>query len=1365
MIRRPLTSLRAIWIVSVLLFFISTTNADDRVELFEKSIRPLLVEHCYSCHNSTNKAEGNLKLDYRGGLLQGGDRGPSVVPGKPDESLLLQAIRHDSSDLKMPQGGPKLDQRTVAEVERWIRLGAHDPRDKPLSADELAKATSWETQLQTRKQWWSFQPVRAVEPPEVNDAVWSRSAVDRFIRAQLDEAKVEPSPVADPATLIRRVTFALTGLPPTAEEVEAFVSQCSPSKLAEGEHPYIALVDRLLASPRFGERFARHWMDWFRYAESHGSEGDPAIPHAPRYRDYLVRALNGDIAYNQLVLEHLAGDVISPLRFDQNTAVNESIMGLGHFRMVQHGYAPVDPLDDQVRFIENQIDVISKAFLGLTVACARCHDHKFDAISQRDFYALYGILASTRPAMCMALMPGPLRTVRRELIGYKQVHKLQLAKAWVRETSDSFATRLLNGELEITAEVVKAARADATHPLHAWLTCRDAKSFEMAWSDLRAAATARLATYERFRATKYHRQWKFSDAEHPDWHTHGNGLSRKGVAAGGFALNSEGPRRVEGIFPAGVFSHLLSKSHSAVLSSPRFTIDTDELWVRVAGGGGARVRPVIELYPRVGGPIYKGETLKTDTLKWVRWDMRFFTGDACHVEIATAADLPVEALDNRESWFGIAEVICRKKDEPEPMEPSASLLALIGNEAAPKSLDELARLYAETLNECVEAWQANSISDAQAEFLSFFVKNELLTNRREGSDVRRLNAAQTTAAGNALLRVPGIVDGDRIEQPLMIRGDHKKLGEPVPHRFLEAFDAKPYDKSINSRLLYARDIVEKNPLIARVLVNRMWHHLFGRGIVSTPDNFGRLGELPTHPELLDHLATEFVANGWSIKKLVRTLVLSHTFQLSSEASESAQATDPANLLWSHALVRRLEAEAIRDSLLAASGQLDLEPDALSVAGNSRFRSVYVGVRRNRLDPFLSVFDAPEPHMTRGSRDATNVPAQSLAMLNDPFVASQAKLLAHATSADVGNDRDRMINRMFGRTLGRKPTMDEVVECRAFVERLSQRQQLAVDEIAALRKQIEIEQTKLGKLLKSARERWTAKNDKSTTGKPSQPSTDTKDLPKPLARWEFDGDFNDSLGGLRGKAFGNAACDGGALVLDGSSYVATVPLAKPLTEKTLETWVQLDDLSQRGGGVMTVQTLHGVMFDSIVIGEQRQQQWLSGSNNFHRTKPFDGTLETEANQRPVHIAITYARDGRITGYRDGAPYGTSYQVDALHSFGVDNSQIVFGLRHSPAGGNKHLRGRIFRAQLYDRALSAEEIAASARAMPSGPTTEEILTSLEAQERQEYDRCLQAVKELQAAAGRLEQESSTGDPLQAYTDLALALFNLKEFIYVR
>ena len=237
------------------------------------------------------------------------------------------------------------------------------------------------------------------------------------------------------------------------------------------------------------------------------------------------------------------------------------------------------------------------------------------------------------------------------------------------------------------------------------------------------------------------------------------------------------------------------------------------------------------------------------------------------------------------------------------------------------------------------------------------------------------------------------------------------------------------------------------------------------------------------------------------------------------------------------------------------------------------------------------------------------------------------------------------------------------------------------------------------------------------------------------------------------------------MLDGSSHVATAPLLKPLTEKTLEAWVQLDDLSQRGGGVMTVQTLRGEVFDSIVIGEQRLQQWLSGSNNFRRTKPFDGALETEANQRPVHIAITYARDGRITGYRDGAPYGASYQADALQSFDVETSQVVFGLRHSPAGGNKHLRGRIFRAQLYDRALSPQEIAASSRALPTGPTTETILTSLDARERQEYDRRLQAVKELQAAAGRLEQESSTGDPLQAYTDLALALFNLKEFIYVR
>ncbi len=324
----------------------------------------------------------------------------------------------------MPKGGPRLSAAVVGDFEKWIALGAPDPRDKPPAASEIAALTSWEFIRKQRQHWWSFQPVTRPKVPEVTDQNWSSHPIDRFILARLEAAKLAPAAPADRRTLIRRVTFALTGLPPTPIEIDRFLKDDSP--LA-----YEALVDRLLNSPRFGERWARHWMDWLRYADSHGSEGDPMIPHAWRYRDYLIRALNDDVPYDRLVREHVAGDLSPDPRINQSLQINESAIGPAHLRMVAHGYAPTDALDELVTFTDNQIDVLSKAFLGLTVACARCHNHKFDPIGQTDFYALFGILASTRPALVTIDTPAHADTNRHELERLKAQIRSRLGTAWL----------------------------------------------------------------------------------------------------------------------------------------------------------------------------------------------------------------------------------------------------------------------------------------------------------------------------------------------------------------------------------------------------------------------------------------------------------------------------------------------------------------------------------------------------------------------------------------------------------------------------------------------------------------------------------------------------------------------------------------------------------------------------------------------------------------------------------------------------------------------------------------------------------------------------------------------------------------------
>ncbi|MEY4565396.1 MAG: hypothetical protein RLY14_366, partial [Planctomycetota bacterium] len=432
---RPLVWL-AIWLATNLLSMEErSVLGDERDEFFESRIRPVLVEHCYQCHNSANMAEGGLAIDHRGATLQGGDGGTIIEPGKPLESRLLAILRHDVDGLQMPQGGAKLSPSVIADFEKWIAMGAYDPRDKPPTEHELAQATSWEAVFAKRMKWWSLLPVRRVVPPAVKNQGWSEHPVDRFVLAKLEEHDLQPAGRADKRTLLRRATLALTGLPPTPSEIEAFLADQSPQA-------FEVVVDRLLNSPRFGERWARHWMDLVRYCESHGSQGDPELPNAYKYRDYLIRAFNADVPYDQLVREHLAGDLLSQPRWNVEEGFNESAIGPAHLRMVELGYVPVDALDDQVKVVDNQIDVYSKTFLGMTVSCARCHNHKFDAISQEDFYALYGIFASSRPGQVVIDSPLLLNKNREELNRLKQSIREGLAIAW-RDAATSFAEQLL----------------------------------------------------------------------------------------------------------------------------------------------------------------------------------------------------------------------------------------------------------------------------------------------------------------------------------------------------------------------------------------------------------------------------------------------------------------------------------------------------------------------------------------------------------------------------------------------------------------------------------------------------------------------------------------------------------------------------------------------------------------------------------------------------------------------------------------------------------------------------------------------------------------------------------------------------------
>ncbi len=1298
------------------------SRAAEPFAFFESRIRPVLIEHCYKCHNSAKRTDSGLALDHRKAMLRGGDTGPIIVPGKPAQSRLLTILRHEVQGFEMPKEGPRLDDRIIADFEKWIASGAPDPRDTPPSAAEVTAATSWNAVLKRRMQWWSFQPIAEPQPPKVDDPAWMENPIDRFIQINLQENQLSPSQTADAATLVRRLYFNLVGLPPKAEEAAGWTKRLAQVSGPKREVVLAKLVDQLLDSPRFGERWARHWMDWIRYAESHGSEGDPRIDNAWVYRDYLIRALNADVPYDQLIREHLAGDLLEKPRINQKLGINESVIGTAHWRMVFHGFAPTDALDEKVRFTDDQINAFSKAFLGLTVSCARCHDHKFDAISQADYYALFGILSSCRPGRQVIDLPERVNRHRAKLEALK-------------------------------TKIQKAIADD-------WLTSVEANGQRMPekWQN-------QLQHYQPPSAEqKPVQHWDLSqEQDYATWFRHGAGLPKRPQAAGSFALALKGDAALTGIFPAGVYSHELTPKHPARLTSSNILLgDNLELWVHARGNGSSTLRYVVQDYPR-DGTVYPVKNLSKEW-RWQRFDLSYWSGDTIHIELTTAKDAPLLVKDQPRSWFGVRQVMILPKGERPPAE-HLELLAPLANAAKANpatSPEEATDLFQSVIITTIKRWRDRSLTDAQALLLDACLQEGLLPNQLEAlptaapliRNYRRLEADVPVPT-----RVPALDETVGHDHPLFIRGDHHKPGDTVPRRFLEAIDPTPYKTRLSGRLELAEDLLrDDNPFTRRVIVNRVWHHLFGRGIVATPDNFGRLGAKPTHPELLDWLANQFVADGWSLKELIRQIVLSQTWQRSSIPSVAARERDPDNQLWSHAEVRRLEAEAIRDALLTVSGRLEHRLSGPPVDGDMPRRSIYVRVIRNNLDPFLRSFDFPEPFSTVGRRDVTNVPAQSLTLLNDPRVADYAAGWASWVLEDPSlKSTTERIRAMFLIGFGRPATPTEVIRTSRYLSDTRQRQRAQRQQIAELEAQLVQQRKNLNKLLAPARRRLMAAT------KQASPTPD-RFAPEPIARWDFAAGLTDSIGQADGTLQGSALVKNGALVVHNRGYVLTKPLQQTLKAKTLEAWVQLDTLDQRGGGVISVQTPDGNVFDAIVFGEQEPGRWMPGSNFFKRTESFEGQPETVAADRPVHIAIAYHADGRIVGYRDGKPYGKAYHSAGPHTFPAGQAVVGFGIRHLPAGGNRMLRGRILKAQLYDRALSPDEVATSAAAAPKVISEKQILAELTLEQRQ---RVAHRRRELQRCKDKL---SALGPPSPAnaqavWAELARALFTFKEFIYVR
>jgi hypothetical protein len=958
-------------------FLSAASLATPQQDPFEREIRPLLAAKCASCHGAKTAFAG-LRLDRRQDAFRGAESGPVIIPGNPSASRLIAAIQGRPGAPKMPPGSP-LSPAEIEKLIQWVQAGAPWPQD-----DSTPSPAAFDLE-QRRRDHWAWQPLRPLP-------------------GQLLKLNNASSPEASPLQLLRRATFDLTGLPPSPAEISAY--------LARPDFP--ALLDRLLASPRFGERMARRWMDLIRYSDSHGSEGDPDLPNAWMYRDYLIRAFNDDIPYNQLIREHLAGDLLPHPRLNSQLGLNESLLAMAHWRMVEHGFQPVDPWEDRVKWTDNQIDVFSKTFQGITLSCARCHDHKFDAISQKDYYAVFGIFAGARPTQIAVDSPALLHRHQQQLTALKQTIRTQLATLWA------------------TTTLSPLPNAPAHHPLHplanpsldypAWL--RDAQ--------------ARQESARAFNTKNFTVAWTLP-ADFPQWRAQGLGPSP--APPGEFAVLPSGNNAISGLYPAGVYSHLLSSKHGAVIQSPRFRIDSNSLSLRMLGNGFSFAQLIIENYSVPRGGIYNQRTSgKLDQMGWYHWDLTFWKGFSAYLEFSTLEEtthpapdsddsrnkrkLPPPAERDGRSWFGAAQILFHDKPGLTPQDEVTALdYAVAGAPANPA--DYPAHLQ-DRLRSALAEWRMGNASPEQAAFLDSLLRSGALPNHHDAipaiAEYRRLEAEIPIPR-----RAPGILEEAPSDHPLLIRGDHKRLGPPVPRAYLQALHGQPrYPDPALARLALAEEVASPaNPLTARVLVNRLYQYCFRSGLVSTPDNFGKLGSPPSDPQLLDALAADFISHGWSIKSMLRRLMLSPLYR---------RAGLP---------LRRLEAEEVRDAILAASGRLDLTmfgpPVPVFYAhqtgatkgdrpkgpldGDGR-RAVYLEIRRNATNPFLEVFDVYKPTTTRGQRDVTNVPSQSLALLNSPFVLEQARFWAASPQP--------ALETLYLRSLGRPPSPEELQLARDFL---------------------------------------------------------------------------------------------------------------------------------------------------------------------------------------------------------------------------------------------------------------------------------------------------------------------------------------------
>lgn len=1223
------------------------------LEFFESKVRPLLVDKCFECHGpDASHVGGGLSLHSRTAILNGGDTGSAIVVGDPAQSLLIDAVNY--GDIYQMPPDSKLSTDEIAILTKWVELGAPWP-----SESDTAVETAVEFDLQARKaNHWCWQPIKTPEVPAVQRSDWPRDEIDNFVLHRIEDAGLTPADSADRRTLIRRVYFDLIGLPPSPEQVQHFVNDSSPDAFAK-------VVEVLLSSPRFGERWARHWMDLTRYAESYGHEFDYEIAHAHQYRDYLIRAFNEDVPYDQMIQEHIAGDLLANPRRHPQQYFNESVIATGFWFLGEATHGPVDVRGDEAGRIDNQIDVMSKSFLGLTVACARCHDHKFDAISTEDYYALSGFLQSSRRQLAMldydqrieAAYEQSLELVRRGDAIVRQLTKrindpdgervetyvaaalefMRNDKGWNDLTpihlqgEDLQEIRVTGGETRVQElkptggfrwegnkqiwwlggkvddswklqfelnrdggpidyalsadftkahdygiadilvdgkvvrkqvnffepKLAKTKRLDlgavrlgpGKHEIEFRLVEHDQRAqpqnmVGIDWIELiptpkidqlaveaiakkrgvdpsllvnfvesiRSYQPGRLpeldflhesakpdAAIDKFKETmvekarsqrEEYENWQFDSVPFADFD---RGLPGDWFKTG-FAFS---PSNLPFVFsPIGTVIRKAGTIHSGiagpkfcgVIRSPTFTLEHEQIHYRLRGRN-VIVRLIVDGYQldSFNNLLFKGARLEIKDSKDFAWhtqaqDLKNHIGHRAYIEIKDLGNGFVELDEIRFSNSGPPASNGTPQYSVADFSDSHSELAvavsqsLLG-ELNPKqdsgSRELVAWIIERNLVEVFSKPKKQKVpADTAGENGSGNpVATKQLTKDRNSATLTDELAAirETVRTLNESTPQPGfaiaIADGTGEDENVFIRGNHKTLGDVATRRFLSAISARPLNPAYGSgRLELAQKITApNNPLTSRVIVNRLWHHLMGRGIVESVDNFGVLGKQPSHPELLDYLAMSFKTDGWSLKRMIRRIVLTNTYQMSSQPNEAAQEIDPGNALIHRARIKRLTGESIRDAILNTSGELDVKMYGPSVPvhltpfmqgrgrpvsgplDGERRRSIYVSVKRNFLSPMMLAFDTPIPFNTIGRRNQSNVPAQALILMNDPFVIQQANKWAQRLSEQTKTVPDRII-RTYVEALGRPPTDWEIEQATRFVGRQSSEMKLSPDDV-------------------------------------------------------------------------------------------------------------------------------------------------------------------------------------------------------------------------------------------------------------------------------------------------------------------------------